>query len=109
LLLAASNVFLIRQNLQLRSSIENSGPPSLKAGDRVAPFEVKDVDGTTTKLNYPGGGPKHIGLFFSPTCPYSIEQVPYWKKLIAGADRAPIRYHRFGQRIGGPPKNPELC
>lgn len=52
--LAASNVLLIRQNLQLPAELEKTRPPTLRIGETVPPFEGTDIEGRPILLNYTG-------------------------------------------------------
>jgi hypothetical protein len=66
-ILAVSNVLLLRQNLQLRSLLKKFEPDRLKAGDKLESFSALGLHGES---------------------PYCREQFGYWKQII---DSAPVK------------------
>lgn len=82
LLLVVSNALLIRQNLQLRTSLKQLQPEKLKVGDSLIPFSANSLTGQTMSITYSGGERQRVLMFFSPSCPYSREQFTYWRKII---------------------------
>jgi peroxiredoxin len=84
--LAAANVLLIRQNLQMRRELGKYQPHALKAGDRVPPFSAAAADGSPFEVSYAGQGRKRVLLYFTPTCPYCRQQFAYWREMIERID-----------------------
>lgn len=68
--LAATNVMLMRQNLQMRRALERYQPQNLKSGDQVPSFSATGRSGEPVNVNYTGTGPQTVPLFFTPTCPF---------------------------------------
>jgi hypothetical protein len=86
LILAATNILLLRQNIQMRRGIDNSGPPLLKTGEKVPPFRGLDLEGQPVAIAYTGKESVRVLLYFTPACPYCHDQFPYWRQV---AERAP--------------------
>ena len=87
ILLAASNVLLIRQNLQMRSQLEKFQPKVLQPGEEVQPFSAQGLNGESITINYTGEETKRVLLYFTPSCPYCHEQFSYWKELLNRVNR----------------------
>ena len=92
--LAASNVLLIRQNLQMRLALERLRPQNAEAGDKVPPFVAPALDGDTVRVEYTGGGRKTLLFFFTPTCPYCRQQFAFWREILNRAEER--RYDVIG-------------
>lgn len=88
IMMAVTNVLLLRQNLHLRRTIEGLSPHRLKAGERVGPFTAPGMNGEPVEVNYTGAGPKRVLLFLTATCTYCQQQAPYWRELLAQIDGA---------------------
>ena len=88
IILAVSNVLLLRQNLQLRSVLKKLEPDPLKAGDKLESFSALGLHGENIAINFAGDAPKRVLLFLSPDCTYCREQFGYWKRII---DMAPVK------------------
>lgn len=86
--LAASNVFLIRQNFQMRHALERYLPTGPETGRSVPSFTTEGLDGLPIKIEYDGTGPKKVFLFFTPTCQYCRRQFAYWRDMLEHADRS---------------------
>lgn len=86
-LLLIVNISLIYQNLSLRSEIERNAPPLPREGDLLTAFHAKDLDGNDAKIDFRDGKRKTVLLFFKSTCSFCKEQMRYWDRLIATADR----------------------
>lgn len=86
-LLLIVNIFLIFQNLQLKSEIETLEPTKTKEGDVLSNFRAKDLSGNETKLDFGENNTKRILFFFRTTCGYCKEQMNYWKGLVSNIDR----------------------
>lgn len=86
--LSILNLLLIRQNFSLRSQLTAAGrigasTNSLKPGETVTtPIVGTDLKGQTYQMQYRNDGRRHLLLFFSPDCPYCIEQGPSWANLL---------------------------
>lgn len=86
--LAAANVLLIRQNLQLRAALSRYEPEVTQPGDRLPPFSAKGSAGEPLRIAYDGRGPHRVFFFFTPTCPYCRKQFARWREVLSKADRA---------------------
>jgi hypothetical protein len=82
---AVMNVFLLTQNLELRGRLRKPEPDKLNVGDRVEPFSAPGLLGGAVDVQYSSTSPRRVFLFFSPSCPYSRMQFPYWNSLIRQA------------------------
>jgi len=86
LALGILNLLLIRQNFSLRrqlnaGKIEASGN-FLKPGEVLTiPITGTDLKGQPYQMHY-GDSKQHLVLFFSPSCPYCIQQGPIWADLL---------------------------
>ena len=88
IILAVSNVLLLRQNLQLRNLLQKFEPDRLNAGDRLESFSALGLHGENIAINFASDAPKRVLLFLSSDCPYCREQFGYWKRII---DVAPVK------------------
>lgn len=90
LALSVFNVLLIKQNLGLRKQLLQRGAGtsinSLKAGDVVAPIAGMDLQGRQYELRFEKGGKRQLLLFFSPSCPYCLQQGPLWCDILNKID-----------------------
>lgn len=90
-ILLITNIFLIFQNLSLRSQLSRAKPPQVEEGDVLDEFQAKNLNGIETKINYSANNRKRILLFFSTTCGYCHKQMKYWKELVLNADHQKYR------------------
>ena len=87
-LLSVVNVFLIKQNLDLRKQLAAGGRTidvttnALQPGDVVTPITATDLEGRPYQLDYKKDGRERLLLFFSPNCPYCQQQSPLWRDLL---------------------------
>jgi hypothetical protein len=88
IILAVSNGFLLRQNLQLRNLLKKFEPDRLKVGDKLESFSALGLHGENIAIDFASDAPRRVLLFLSPDCPYSREQFGYWKRII---DIAPVK------------------
>lgn len=88
LALLAVNGLLIFQNLKLKAQLDELSPKEIKAGNRLAPFIAKDLNGNRFAVNYNDGNAKRVLLYFHPTCGFCKKQMPYWRELVSKADPA---------------------
>jgi len=91
LALSISNLLLITQNLSLRRSLNSAGrigasANSLKAGETVTPIVSTNLDGHPYQLQYEKDGRRQLLLFFSPSCPYCVQQGPIWRDMLNRID-----------------------
>lgn len=84
-LVAAANLLLIRQNLQLRQALERYQPRQLAAGEQVPSFSADGLDGAPVNVTYDGGR-KKVLLYFTPPCPYCRQQFAYWREMLERVD-----------------------
>ena len=87
-ILAVSNVLLLRQNLQLRNLLKKFEPDRLKAGDKLESFSALGLHGENIAINFASDAPRRVLLFLSSDCPYCRDQFGYWKRII---DEAPVK------------------
>lgn len=88
IILAVSNILLLRQNLQLRNLLKSFEPDRLNAGDKLEPFSALGLHGENIAINFASDAPRRVLLFLSSDCPYCREQFGYWKRII---DVAPFK------------------
>jgi len=91
LIFAVMNGFLLIQNIDLRRSIRKLGPDKLNVGDRLEPFSASGLFAAAIDVRYSSTSPKRVFLFFSPSCPYSRMQFPFWNNLIRQASNTGIQ------------------
>lgn len=65
-ILAIVNVLLIRQNLQMRSKLEQLTPKVVQSGDKVQPFSAPGLRGEIINVDYTGET-KQVLLYFTPS------------------------------------------
>jgi hypothetical protein len=80
-LLAISDILLIRQNVQMRALLP-ADRTGLKAGVTLPPLSATGLQGERLDVSYDGSGPKRIYFYFSPTCKFCRQQFGYWKEII---------------------------
>lgn len=66
LALMTGNVFLIRQNWQLRAELNKRKPDNLQRGDVLIPVTAWNSHGENVSLSYKGNEQSRVLLFFSP-------------------------------------------
>lgn len=91
LALSLCNVLLLTQNFRLRKQLNSAGgingsASSLKAGETVTPFSGMDLDGHAYQVEYRKDRRRQLLLFFSPSCPYCIQQGPIWRDMLNRID-----------------------
>jgi len=88
LALGILNLLLIRQNFRLRKQLNAAGKIEasgtfLKPGEVMTiPITGTDLKGQPYQMLYGKDGKRHLLLFFSPSCPYCIQQGPIWADLL---------------------------
>lgn len=87
-ILAVSNVLLLRQNLQLRNLLKMFEPDRLKVGDKVESFSALGLHGENIAVDFTSDAPRRVLLFLSSDCPYCRDQFGDWKRII---DMAPVK------------------
>ena len=86
--LSILNLLLIRQNFSLRKQLNAAGKieasaNSLKPGEVVTtPIAGTNLKGQPYQMSYRNNGKRHLLLFFSPSCPYCIQQGPIWANVL---------------------------
>ena len=86
--LSILNLLLIRQNFSLRKQLNGAGrieasANSLKPGETVrTPIAGTDLKGQPYQMEYGNDGKRHLLLFFSPSCPYCMQQGPIWADVL---------------------------
>lgn len=91
LALSFCNVLLITQNFSLRKQLNSAGrveasANSLKPGETVTPFAGIELNGRPYQVEYRKDKRKQLLLFFSPSCPYCIQQGPIWRDMLNRID-----------------------
>lgn len=64
--LAVGNIFLIRQNWQLRAELNKRKPDSLQRGGTLTPVTAWNSHGETVSISYTGNQQRRVFMFFSP-------------------------------------------
>ena len=85
--MALSNVLLIKQNLEMRGELHELKPRMLEVGSKAETFVAPGLRGELFSVNYTGKGPKRVFIYFSPGCPYCSTQFSYWVTLLNNLDR----------------------
>ena len=78
--LAALVLALTQSNRELRGA-NRSQPPQLAAGDRLATLPARQLDGTTTTLQFSRSRHETLLLVFTTTCPVCEENTASWISL----------------------------
>lgn len=86
IILLAMNIFLIVQNRQLKSSLENSRQVVTEQGYRFSELDVRDLDGNQEKIDLADGQSKTLLLVFNSSCQYCKQQYPHWNEAIKSLD-----------------------
>jgi peroxiredoxin len=91
LALMAVNLLLIQQNFALRRQLSGGGqkaktPNVLKAGETVASIVGTDLNGHPLEVKYQKDGQRHLLLYFSPGCPYCVQQAAQWREMLNNVD-----------------------
>jgi len=85
LLLAKQNLAMRRQ-LSARADVVNPAAQSLREGEVVASIAGISLDGRPYELNYSKDERKHLLMYFSPSCPYCVQQAPLWRDVLNKVD-----------------------
>jgi thiol-disulfide isomerase/thioredoxin len=102
-LLAASNVWLVRENRQLSgtaryyASLRHTRP-----GVKLPDLHGKDLDGQNLTISYKEGDPETLLFVFSPTCPHCKRNWPVWLELAKAAQGRRVVFVNAGGPL--PPK-----
>lgn len=98
-----ANIFLIKQNLELKAMIlETSGPPSgtfspagrpveLEVGQTLTALNGVDINGQRTSVAYNQDLRKVVFLSFAPGCGACDENMPNWETLAKELDSKSYR------------------
>src|SRR5205809_807512 len=85
--LGVVNVLLFRQNLLLRKQLRaGKSVQTFRGGEQVEPINGIDLQGQPYAINFTKSGRQHLLLFFSPSCPYCLQQAPAWRDLLDKVD-----------------------
>ena len=87
LCVVVGNIFLIKQNRELRIVISKYRPNLLESGDILTPFVAQGLQGAIFNIEYAGNQRNRVFIFFSPNCGYSRQQFPLWRETIKRADK----------------------
>jgi len=83
LMLAASNLYLLRENQRLRNRIEfQTATRYPQVGTNLPALRGKDIDGRPITISYPGAGAGTLMLVFSETCVHCERNWPDWSRLV---------------------------
>jgi peroxiredoxin len=85
-LLTVVVVLLSLQNRELKGTIRNLTMPiqpidPLKSGERVEPFDIKTLDGSSGVVRFTDPTKKHLLFVFSTTCPHCARTLPFWQMI----------------------------
>lgn len=91
LALGILNILLLMQNLRLRRQLNSAGRTeatanALKRGEWVTPITGTDLNGQPYQVQYANNERKQLLIFFSPSCPYCVEQGPIWRDVLNRID-----------------------
>jgi peroxiredoxin len=91
LALGILNILLVIQNLSLRRQLTSAGrieasANALKVGELVTSITGKDLKGQPYQVHYVKDGRKQLLMFFSPSCPYCVQQAPLWRDVLNQID-----------------------
>lgn len=91
LALGILNILLLMQNLSLRRQLNSAGRTdatanALKRGELVTPITGTDLNGQPYQVQYANNERKQLLIFFSPSCPYCVEQGPIWRDVLNRID-----------------------
>ena len=96
LLLAGSNLWLARQNGQLRAEAQYYREfRSPRIGLKPPPLRGHNPDGQDVVISYQSGDPTLL-LVFSPTCPHCKRNWPVWSRLTQVAKNCRVVYVNVG-------------
>jgi len=84
--LLATNIFLIIQNIQLKKAVEQSKLFVTDEGYNFTELKFKGLDGNEETVDLSDGKHKTLLLVFNTSCDYCVQQYPYWKELIGNLD-----------------------
>jgi len=75
-------VYLIYQNRQLRSALDQAPAMQvLQRGQTVPPLTTTDLDGNVVAIHYGDGEPATVLIWFSPTCHVCADNAPFWNDI----------------------------
>lgn len=93
LALAISNVFLIRQNRDLKAALTPNQPNALHPGTHLPAFTANTISGERQKVDF-SASEKTVLLVFQADCPACEGILPLWKDIKLDCDRK--RFQIFG-------------
>lgn len=86
-LLILCNVFLIKQNLQLKTTVEElAAQRKVQVGEKFSAFNGFNLENQPVTVDFNEGNAKTILLYSSTTCPFCKKQNPYWNDVIKQID-----------------------
>ena len=98
-LLAVSNVRLVRENRQLSDTAQYfASLRHTRAGVKLPDLQGKGLDGQDLTISYKDGDPKTLLFVFSPTCPHCKRNWPVWLNLAKAAQGKRVVF----VNVGGP-------
>lgn len=86
IILLASNIFLIHQNVQLKRAVEQSKLFVTEAGYKFSELKVRGMDGSEENIDFLDSKFQTLLLIFNTSCDYCVQQYPYWKELVGNID-----------------------
>ncbi|MGB7202512.1 MAG: hypothetical protein WBD16_09615, partial [Pyrinomonadaceae bacterium] len=87
IILLASNIFLIVQNIQLRQAVEQSKQLVTEEGFKFSDLKIKALDGNEETIGFSDVSPMTLLLVFNTSCEYCVQEYPYWKELVGSLDK----------------------
>jgi len=93
LILVALNIILVKQNRDLKTSMNAhpGRPEDIRSGTAVPALEGKDLNGNTFTISYGADRRKTVLLSFSPQCGICDMNMPNWEAIIKGVDKNAFR------------------
>ncbi|MEZ5358437.1 MAG: redoxin domain-containing protein [Candidatus Zixiibacteriota bacterium] len=99
-LMAIEIVYLIYQNQQLRSVIEDPRKyfTTISEKDIVPSITVMNTDGENVTLNYSPDAPFTILFWFAPGCSSCEDNFDFWKEIASATKHERVRF--YGMCVG---------
>lgn len=89
--LLGTNSMLIYQNLKLQTNLQKYTPREIEVGKRLNVMNTTDTLGAPRQIKFDGES-RRVLFYFHTKCGFCSRQMPYWKKLVALADKDEYRF-----------------
>jgi hypothetical protein len=101
-LLTASDLLLLKQNVQMRGKLP-TGPSGLKTGTVLMPFSARGLTNQAIDVQYDGSGPRRVYFYFtrmrllSQTVPLLEANTQFERQPERGSNRIGQRFRERGR------------